>query len=143
MWIYGIYVFLALAVLAKGPVGVVLAASGIGLFVLTTRRWDLLKRLLQPGPVLSGLAVALPWYWLCYRANGWTFIQEFLINHNLARFATDRYQHPQPFWFYIPVVFAGFLPWVFQIVPPAWHWLRPQRREAQASWKRWCFGPGR
>jgi 4-amino-4-deoxy-L-arabinose transferase-like glycosyltransferase len=132
-WTYGIYVFLALAVLAKGPVGVVLAASGIGLFVLTTRRWDLLKRLLQPGPVLSGLAVALPWYWLCYRANGWTFIQEFLINHNLARFATDRYQHAQPFWFYIPVVFAGFLPWVFQIFPPAWRWLRPQRRQAQSE----------
>ena len=98
--IMGFYVSLALAVLAKGPVGAVLAASSIGLFVLTTRRWDLLKILLRPGAVLSGLAVALPWYWLCYRANGWTFIQEFLINHNLARFATDRYQHPQPFWFY-------------------------------------------
>jgi len=130
-WIYGIYVFLALAVLAKGPVGAVLAGSSTALFVLTTRRWDLLKRLLQPGPVLSGLAMALPWYWLCYRANGWPFIQEFLINHNVARFATDRYQHAQPFWFYIPVVFAGFLPWVFQILGPAWQWLRQPWRESQ------------
>ncbi len=78
--------------------------------------------------MLSGLAVALPWYWLCYRANGWSFIQEFLINHNVARFATDRYQHAQPFWFFIPVVFAGFLPWVFQILAPAWQWLRRQWR---------------
>ena len=131
MWAHGTYVFLALAVLAKGPVGAVLAGASIGLFVLITRRWDLLKRLLQLGPMLSGLAVVLPWYWLCYRANGWTFIQEFLINHNLARFGTDRYQHAQPFWFYIPVVFAGFFPWVFQIVPPAWHWFGRQRREVQ------------
>ena len=136
-WIYGVYVFIALAVLAKGPVGAVLAGSGTALFVLTTRRWDLLKMLLRPSAVLSGIAVALPWYGLCYRANGWPFIQEFLIKHNVARFATDRYQHAQPFWFYIPVVFAGFLPWVFQILAPAWQWsggrlpLRPQRRESQ------------
>ena len=72
MWTYGIYVFLALAVLAKGPVGAVLAGLSMAIFVLITRRWDLLKRLLQPGPMVSGLAVALPWYWLCYRANGWS-----------------------------------------------------------------------
>ncbi len=125
--------------LAKGPVGAVLAGSGTALCVLTTRRWDLLRRLLQPGPVLSGFAVALPWYWLCYRANGWPFIQEFLINHNVTRFATDRYQHAQPFWFYIPVVFAGFLPWVFQILAPARQWsggrlpLRHQWRESQSD----------
>ena len=124
VFIYGTYVFLAVAILAKGPVGAVLVGSSVAVFGLITRRWDLLKILLRPGAVLSGLALALPWYWLCYRANGWTFIQEFLINHNLARFATDRYQHAQPFWFYLAVVFAGFLPWVFQIVPPAWHWLR-------------------
>jgi 4-amino-4-deoxy-L-arabinose transferase-like glycosyltransferase len=129
-WAYGIYAFLALGVLAKGPVGAVLAGASICLFVLATKRWDLLRMLLRPGPVLLGLAAVLPWYWLCYRANGWPFIQEFLINHNLARFATDRYQHAQPFWFYIPVVFAGFLPWVFQILPPAWHWLRHRRRLA-------------
>ncbi|HEU0005100.1 MAG TPA: hypothetical protein VFS12_03820, partial [Terriglobia bacterium] len=106
----------------KGPVGAVLAGASTALFVLSTRRWDLLKRLLQPSAVMSGLAVVLPWYWLCYRANGWPFIQEFLINHNVARFVTDRYQHAQPYWFYIPVVFAGFLPWVFQILAPAWEW---------------------
>lgn len=132
-WIYGIYVFLALAVLAKGPVGAVLLGSSIAVFVLITRRWDLLKRLLRPGAMLSGIAVALPWYWLCYRANGWPFIQEFLINHNVARFATDRYQHEQPFWFYIPVVFAGFLPWVFQIVAPTLLWLRHQWRESRSD----------
>ena len=129
LWTYGIYIFLALAVLAKGPVGAVLAGLSVALFGLTTRRWDLFKRLLQLGPMLCGVAVALPWYWLCYRANGWSFIQEFLINHNVARFATDRYQHVQPFWFFIPVVFVGFLPWVFQVLAPVWQWLRCQWRE--------------
>jgi 4-amino-4-deoxy-L-arabinose transferase-like glycosyltransferase len=52
-----------------------------------------------------------------------------LIHHNLARFATNRYQHAQPVWFYIPVVFGSFLPWAFQILAPAWQWLRNLRRE--------------
>ena len=144
--IYGTYVFVALALLAKGPVAAVLAGFSVVLFGLTTRRWDLLRQLLRPGAILSGLAVALPWYWLCYRANGWSFIQEFVINHNLARFFTNRYQHPQPVWFYIPIVFAGLLPWIFQVLPPAWHWLRsvwlePQNDRESALFWAWAVFP--
>jgi len=96
--------------------------------------------------MLSGVAVALPWYWLCYRANGWSFIQEFVINHNLARFFTDRYQHAQPFWFYIPIVFAGLLPWIFQVLPPAWQWLRsvwlePKNDRESALFWAWAVFP--
>lgn len=145
-WVYGTYVFLALAVLAKGPVGAVLAGSSVAVFALTTKSWKSLKSLLQPGALLAGFAVAFPWYWLCYRANGWTFIQEFLIHHNLARFTTDRFQHAQPFWFYLPVAFAGFLPWVFQILAPAGHWLRDRWRQSgneleSALFWAWAFVP--
>jgi 4-amino-4-deoxy-L-arabinose transferase-like glycosyltransferase len=131
VWIYGTYIFVAFAVLAKGPVGAVLAAFSVAVSASITKSWKPLKSLLRPGAVLTGLAVALPWYWLCYHANGWDFVQEFVIHHNLARFATDRYQHAQPFWFYLPVVFAGFLPWVFQILAPVWHWIRGQWRHTQ------------
>ncbi len=132
-WIYGVYIFLALAVLAKGPVGLVLAGASVALFLLVARRWDQLRRLLRPSPILLGLAGALPWYLLCYRANGWPFVQEFLLHHNLARFATDRYQHAQPFWFYLPVVCATFLPWTFQIAGPAWQWMRGGWRESKGD----------
>lgn len=123
-WAYGYCGSLAVGVLAKGPVALILAGASLGLFLTATSQWGLLKRVVRPGAVLLGLAVAVPWYLLCYQANGWIFIQEFLLNHNLARFTSDRYEHSQPFWFYIPVVFAGFFPWVFQIAAPVWRGVR-------------------
>ncbi len=128
-WAYGYCGFLGVAILAKGPVALILAGGSLGLLLVTTSQWSLLRTVARLGPILLGLAVALPWYVLCYRVNGWGFIEEFLLNHNLARFASDRYQHPQPLWFYVLVVFAGFFPWSFQLAGPVW-------RGARASWKR-------
>lgn len=120
--VLGFYGFLALAVLAKGPIGVVLAAASLLLFGLFAGQLALFRQIQFLRGSLLWAAVALPWYLLCYRANGWVFIQEFLINHNLARFVTDRFQHSQPFWFYLPVLFGGFFPWVFQLPQALWHW---------------------
>jgi 4-amino-4-deoxy-L-arabinose transferase-like glycosyltransferase len=117
---YGFYGFLALAVLAKGPVGVVLAAATVGVFVLLTGQLSLTRRIVSVRGALFWAGITLPWYLLCYRANGWPFVEEFLLDHNLARFATDRFQHSQPFWFYLPVLFGGFFPWMFQLIGPAW-----------------------
>jgi 4-amino-4-deoxy-L-arabinose transferase-like glycosyltransferase len=53
---------------------------------------------------------ALPWYILCARRNP-DFFRIFIIEHNFRRYLTPEFQHIQPFWFYIPVVLAAFLPW--------------------------------
>ncbi len=111
----GLYAFLGLSVLAKGPVGIVLLGAVFCLHLLLSRRWVLFSKLwLFPG-LLVFLLVALPWYWLCYRENGFVFIEQFLIQHNLERFTTDRYQHSQPLWFYGAVLGAGFFPWIFHL----------------------------
>jgi 4-amino-4-deoxy-L-arabinose transferase-like glycosyltransferase len=105
------YVFLGLAVLAKGPVAIILAA-GIMLAVwLVDDRGGLFRRwLVIPGAIVAA-AVALPWFWLAYRQNGFAFIATFLINHNLARYITDIHHHSQPFLFYLPALLALFFPW--------------------------------
>jgi 4-amino-4-deoxy-L-arabinose transferase-like glycosyltransferase len=113
------YFWLALTVLAKGPVGLVLWGGVLATFLLLTRRLELI-RVMRLGHGLGILAlVAGPWYWLCFRANGKLFIQEFLLRQNFERFTTERYQHVQPFWFYFAVIFVGFFPWVFQLFAPA------------------------
>jgi len=78
--------------------------------------------------ILIVLAITLPWYWLCYQANGYRFVVEFLMRHNLERFTTTRFQHTQPFWFYFAVVFAGFFPWIFQVISPARRFLKKRLR---------------
>jgi 4-amino-4-deoxy-L-arabinose transferase-like glycosyltransferase len=107
----GFYGMLGCSVLAKGPVGILLVGGMLAIFLVITRRWRLLSALHLPWGFLVVLGVTLPWYYLCYQANGYLFIQEFLVRHNLERFITDRYQHLQPFWFFLVVILAGFFPW--------------------------------
>ena len=40
-----------------------------------------------------------------------TFFREFFLEHNLERFATNRYQHAQPFWYYFIVIILAVMPW--------------------------------
>jgi 4-amino-4-deoxy-L-arabinose transferase-like glycosyltransferase len=117
------YFFLALSALAKGPIGLILLAGVLIAFLLITRRFDLMKQMHVGLGLVVLILVAGPWYWLCYRANGHLFIEEFLLKQNLERFTTDRYQHLQPFWFFFAVIFAGFFPWVFQLFSSAGRFL--------------------
>ena len=110
------YFFLALAVLAKGPVGLILCGAVLVAFLLLTRRLELIKPMRVGLGLITVIVVAGPWYWLCYRANGHLFTEEFLLRQNVERFTTSRYQHLQPFWFYFAVIFVGSFPWVFQLV---------------------------
>jgi hypothetical protein len=55
-------------------------------------------------------AMVLPWFIAVQRMNP-TFFREFFLEHNLERFATDRYQHRQPFWYYILVIVIAVMPW--------------------------------
>ncbi len=114
IWLCAAYFSLGVALLAKGPVSLVLVGFILIIFfTLRPETYSWRKLWLIPGGFLS-LAVALPWYVLCFQANGWAFIREFVFQHNLARFATDRFQHSQPIWFFLFVIIVGFLPWTLQ-----------------------------
>jgi 4-amino-4-deoxy-L-arabinose transferase-like glycosyltransferase len=54
--------------------------------------------------------MVLPWFIAVQRQNP-TFFREFFLEHNLERFATDRYQHVQPFWYYLGVMVLAMMPW--------------------------------
>jgi 4-amino-4-deoxy-L-arabinose transferase-like glycosyltransferase len=103
-------VFLGLAVLAKGPAAIILCGGAVFFWALFTKRWRDVLRLLHPAAIIAFCATALPWYILCARRNP-DFFRIFIIEHNFKRFLTPEFQHIQPFWFYIPVLLAGFLPW--------------------------------
>ena len=110
-WLFDLYFFGAAATLAKGPVAPFLALFIIFLFAALRREWSLLRRTIWLPGVLLYLVMVLPWYIEVQRRNP-TFYRLFFLEHNLERFATNRYQHHQPFWFYIAVVVLGLMPWV-------------------------------
>jgi 4-amino-4-deoxy-L-arabinose transferase-like glycosyltransferase len=104
------YGFMALAMLAKGPVAPFLAAAVIMLFALAARESRLVLRTFWLPGILLFCAIALPWYAAVQLRNP-QFFREFILEHNLARFSSDLYHHRQPFWYYIPVTALAFLPW--------------------------------
>jgi 4-amino-4-deoxy-L-arabinose transferase-like glycosyltransferase len=109
-WLYDIYFFTGLATLAKGPVAPFLAALIIAAFAFLRREWAIVRRTFWwPGMVLY-LAMVLPWFIAVQHQNP-TFFREFFLEHNLERFATDRYEHSQPFWYYLVVVALAMMPW--------------------------------
>jgi 4-amino-4-deoxy-L-arabinose transferase-like glycosyltransferase len=109
-WLFDLYFFGAAATLAKGPVAPFLALAIIFFFTALRREWSLLRRTIWIPGVLLYLAMVLPWYIAVQRRNP-TFVRSFFLEHNLERFATNRYQHHQPFWFYAAVLLLGLMPW--------------------------------
>jgi 4-amino-4-deoxy-L-arabinose transferase-like glycosyltransferase len=106
---------LGLAVLAKGPAGVLLAGSSSVIASVLVGRPERIWRLASPWAILTFCVVALPWYVLVGLANP-EFVQVFLVSHNVERFLTPVFRHVQPFWFYGPVIILALAPWSAWIV---------------------------
>ncbi len=109
-WLFDLYFFGAAATLAKGPVAPFLALGIILIFLGLRREWSALGRTIWLPGVLMYLVMVLPWYIAVQRENP-TFLHSFFVEHNLERFATNLYQHRQPFWYYLAVLVVGLMPW--------------------------------
>ena len=112
----GFYLLMALGMLAKGPVAPFLAGVVIVFYSIGVREVRLAVRTLWLPGILLFLAVGLPWYMLVEERNP-QFVREFILEHNFARFSTNLYHHPEPFWYYAPVTLLASVPWVVFMIP--------------------------
>ncbi len=111
-WYLTFYVLIGLAILAKGPVGIVIPGLIIGCFALYLGNFRQLWREMRPvSGILIILAIALPWFILVILANGQTYIDSFFGYHNFQRFTQVVNRHSAPWYFYFFVVLLGFAPW--------------------------------
>ena len=109
------YGFMALGMLAKGPVAPFLAVVVIVLYASMVRKLRLvLKSLWLPG-ILLFCAIALPWYVAVQMRNP-EFFREFIVQQNLGRFSENLYHHSEPFWFYLPVMALTLVPWTVFVI---------------------------
>jgi 4-amino-4-deoxy-L-arabinose transferase-like glycosyltransferase len=129
--------WLGLAVLAKGPAGVILAAGATAIWALATGGSRAALRLAHPLAVAAFCFVALPWYVLCARRNP-DFLHAFIFRHNFERYLTLVFQHKQPFWFFGPMVLLALLPWTALLIPATQEVLR-QWREKSSRESPSCF----
>lgn len=108
---------LGFAVLAKGPVALILFGL-IGIFSfarLPDSRPNFTKYWTTGTLILA--AVVCTWYVPAYLANGQFFIDKFLIEQNIGRFAGGDKAHKVPIWahpiFFPAVLLLATIPWFF------------------------------
>ena len=118
-WMIGFYAGMGLSLLAKGLIGVVLPAGVVGLYYLLRRRRPTLWQLAPWGLLLTA-AVAAVWYAPAAARHGWKFIDEFIVQHHFARYTSNKYQHPQRFYFYLPIMLLLVLPWTAFFISALW-----------------------
>jgi len=108
-------VALGLATLTKGLEGIAVVGIGYTAYLLVTR--TLTRRLVAQGVlvVVVAVLVALPWYVaMNTRAPG--YLGYYFLNRHVLGFVTDSQRHGgQAWWYYVPFLLAGGLPWIVYV----------------------------
>ena len=159
-FLYLFYLASAGAFLTKGLIGIFHIGIVIGVFILIRRRWDLLKRMLSPAPMLIFLIPVGIWIYLFYREGGIYFLHEHFINNTIGRFVHIQFKitgselaltdigNASPWYFYLkraPVMFAfsvAFLPLILwdalrklNILPSSWILYAEDLKKDVKNWK--------
>ena len=108
------YASIGFAVLAKGPLGLLLPILVVGSFLWWTREIALLRRLhIGQGLLIAG-CIAASWYVLALFQGGGEFFQRQILDENVFRFFASEKGGPSrehTLLYYVPTLFVGMLPW--------------------------------
>lgn len=132
-WCWIGYAAIAMGLLAKGPVAAAIPILTIAIFLWWQGE--------LPGAIgrfhaLAGgamvLSIAAPWFIaVAIREPG--FVDFYFVGEHLRRFFESGYSHNEPFYYYLPVLAAGMMPWTLMAPFIAW------RRLARTPAERFCI----
>ncbi len=124
---YLCYLFAGLAVLTKGPIGILLPGLVVTIFIVLRRDFAEIPRMKPLGFAIFFAVVAL-WYVPMYYLHGSDFINTFLGVHNVLRATVSEHPMWDVWWYYSVLFFLIFFPWGFVTLPPAlWSWFKSRR----------------
>jgi 4-amino-4-deoxy-L-arabinose transferase-like glycosyltransferase len=127
LWMWICWASMALAVLSKGLIGVILPGAVLVLYTLIARDWAVWKRLHLIGGLILFFAIATPWFVLVQQRNP-EFLNFFFIVQQFKRYLTPEQNRPGAFYYFVPVILVGFLPWLSVSVQSLRHALRLPRQ---------------
>jgi 4-amino-4-deoxy-L-arabinose transferase-like glycosyltransferase len=119
------YVFMGLATLSKGLIGIVLPVLLLVGFMIIRRDWRMIPAAKLHLGIPIFLLVVAPWTYLVNSATGGTWLSDFIYVHHLQRY-TDGEGHREPFYYYFTTLPTDFLPWTIFAVPAVFAY-RPYR----------------
>jgi len=113
-WRYlaGFYIFIGLSLLAKGLIGIAIPLGVASVYYVLRRKLPERNAALSLSWGLPlALAVAALWYAPVIWRHGWPFVDQFFVQHQFARYVSNKYGHPAPVYFYLLILIPLSLPW--------------------------------
>ena len=115
------FLFMGLAILAKGPVGLIVP---VGIYItanIFSGQTDNIKKVYW----VWGIPLALLWpatWLLAAKATGASsaYFNELLFAQNVGRMTGSFASHNKPFYYYIKYLIVDFIPWIFFIPISFW-----------------------
>jgi len=117
-FLYLFYFACALAFLTKGLIGVVFPFGILIIWLIWASRWRQILMFFSPIGILIFLAVVCPWLIMAQRENP-DFLWFFFVREHFLRFTTKMHRKEAPFYYYLPIVIGGLIPWLFYLIK-AW-----------------------
>ncbi|HKI85942.1 MAG TPA: phospholipid carrier-dependent glycosyltransferase, partial [Thermoanaerobaculia bacterium] len=100
----------ALAVLAKGLIGLLIPGAVAFLYILATRRWKIIPDFPWVGGGALFLLVAAPWHVLAALRNP-DFLWFYFVHEHFLRYLTPEAHRSAPWWIFLAVILLGLAPW--------------------------------
>ncbi|MBI5007131.1 MAG: glycosyltransferase family 39 protein [Nitrosomonadales bacterium] len=129
-WMMLAWAGLALAVLSKGLMGLILPGAALFLYSVFNRDISIWKRMHWFSGLAVFLLIAAPWFVLVIKANP-EFFDRFFIYEHYTRFTTTVHGRYQPWYYFVPVLTLGILPWLFLMFDTALRTWKSTTRQAR------------
>ncbi len=114
-WMLTAWAAAALAVLSKGIVVGVLAGGALIIYTLLERDPRPWRRLHWRAGLALFLIIGAPWFILVSLRNP-DFARFFFVHEHFTRFLTTVHQRVEPWWYFLPLLLLGSLPWIVPLV---------------------------
>ena len=129
-WMLLAWAGMALAVLSKGLMGIILPGAALFIYCMVQRDFSVLKRMHWLPGLAVFFAIAAPWFYFVMKANP-EFFERFFIYEHYTRFTTKDLGRYQPWYYFIPILIAGALPWTVTMFDTMWRTVRDSSLPAQ------------
>ena len=126
-------------VLTKGLIALAIPFFTLVLHTLVTRDFSPWKRLHPVAGITLLLLLAAPWFLLVSARNP-EFSRFFFIHEHFERFLTTEHRRTGSWWYFIPLLAVGLLPWTGVFL---WRlraaWRDADSRTGAFAWARFCL----
>jgi 4-amino-4-deoxy-L-arabinose transferase-like glycosyltransferase len=113
-WMLTCWAMMALSVLSKGLIGIVLPGFVLIVYSITGRDWHSWKRMHWLWGIFLFFLITAPWFVLIAQQHP-SFLNFFFIHEHFERFTTNEHQRSAPWFFFIPLLLVGVIPWILHL----------------------------